>query len=1219
MRVLGSLGVVALGVSVLGCGDGPICPSEIVIQLSVPNGAVFSAAADRNPELAGTQVDIGIRSNLRAGDLVTLAVEGENETLVNYDGLVGEDGNFSFEDITIPEGSVTLSVSGTTGKGCGAGRETIDVVNRNDSGCTLALVTEPVTTPNYPYPVFNAEVDGSPAPGFQTQVDLRGQPGTIASLRLLDLATGRETSSRGVELDTDGNASFDITLGEGTRAVRGICTQADGASLFSEIVTVLIDTTPPTGCTLETPTTFVTADDDEDGDLTNGVQVTLSGAFAAGSDIDNSSAMFNVGDTKIAGTLEGDSKAIGAAVFGSPGNFDVGFTIADLAGNTCESTNAVSVDLDGCGITHVSPDALAFVTDDSSPASGFQTEIKAAADPACTGKEVTTTCGGGATGVVGPAGEILLEITLSKSDLAEGEENCRTEITADSGLTTFANANFLYDNLPPPLSLLLSPEPISCGGTVTASKDANGDLSDGVQIDAQIIAPLANELSLQVNGNTPEPLISNQISRVTLVNGANTLLARGSDEAGNEGVFSCDLTLADIEVGFSGSVADGTVGKADDNDGDVSAGVTIDLTGTVSDATASVTVAIDGGAPAPAIVSGGTWTLSNVTLTEGPHTVVATAVSGSSTGTATILLDVDTTPGPMPTNLEVIALTRQSVRIRFTVPDEADSYVARYANEPIDETNFDTLGTVIALPNPSTPGSTEDTVISQIRAGDLFFAVAAVDENGNRSEIASEGVIPVHFDQTGALLPPNSGDGTGKAFGFRVIKGNFNDDGFEDLAVSAPTTTNPGGVTGGGAVHVYFGSIDGISDIPDVTIAGTLSNSMFGQSLTRIFWSDDKIDDLVVGAPFDNGINGRVYIFEGGPGFNPSSFADADVVIETHPSNPGFFFFSGLGWNLTTATFNEDDSREDLVIAAVGAGGGVGGIVIVYGGKTDETTIQLSDIEPAGANAAAVHLLKNPDPGFTFRNFGETLSNVGPTQGPSDTRDDIAIAHANDDSRVGMPEELYILRDRSSSPPPGVHEITLGTNDLTIVDSNVDRTTGFGSRVASTLDQNGDAARDLLISSYRSGVNAGNVYLVSGAETGTINLNDSGFQISNFVGQDSSLFGVEILNSTGQEPFDVDNDGIEDIVIAGGTGDDTKLYVWHGGSVPTGTVAASDAPYKIDSPPEFVNAVTVNTRASIVATPVDINADGLVDICWADHGAESLEGRIEVIWDAPND
>ncbi len=125
----------------------------------------------------------------------------------------------------------------------------------------------------------------------------------------------------------------------------------------------------------------------------------------------------------------------------------------------------------------------------------------------------------------------------------------------------------------------------------------------------------------------------------------------------------------------------------------------------------------------------------------------------------------------------------------------------------------------------------------------VYGSSAGLDE----SELWNQEVGSVLEDPTDA-----------ERFGSAVTAGDFDGDGFDDLAVSAPEENID--FTDDGVVHVLFGSASGVTDVGNFLLAqdiGTLvhgtpaDRDYFGYALTSGDYNGDGLDDLVVGTPYD--------------------------------------------------------------------------------------------------------------------------------------------------------------------------------------------------------------------------------------------------------------------------------------------------------------------------------------------------------------------------------
>ncbi|MFT3934185.1 MAG: FG-GAP-like repeat-containing protein [Chitinophagaceae bacterium] len=96
-------------------------------------------------------------------------------------------------------------------------------------------------------------------------------------------------------------------------------------------------------------------------------------------------------------------------------------------------------------------------------------------------------------------------------------------------------------------------------------------------------------------------------------------------------------------------------------------------------------------------------------------------------------------------------------------------------------------------------------------------------------------------------------------YGYTVAGlGDINGDGYDDVAVGAPTmadvVTGTGSLTGVGAVFIYYGSATGLSATPDKVLqpSTAVSGALFGYSIAAGDVTGDGLNDIIVGAPLDS-------------------------------------------------------------------------------------------------------------------------------------------------------------------------------------------------------------------------------------------------------------------------------------------------------------------------------------------------------------------------------
>jgi hypothetical protein len=161
----------------------------------------------------------------------------------------------------------------------------------------------------------------------------------------------------------------------------------------------------------------------------------------------------------------------------------------------------------------------------------------------------------------------------------------------------------------------------------------------------------------------------------------------------------------------------------------------------------------------------------------------------------------------------------------------------------------------------------------------------------------------------------------GDHFGRSLASGDFDADGYADLAIGVPDE-NVGRIRDAGIVQVLYGSPRGLTARDQVWHQGKPgvpgSNERgdgFGSVLASGDFEADGYADLVVGSPREDGGVGRVVVLRGGPrGLTASgalSLRQGRGGIPSHPAGTGQF-----GRDLAVGDVN-GDGRDDVAIAAV--------------------------------------------------------------------------------------------------------------------------------------------------------------------------------------------------------------------------------------------------------------------------------------------------------------
>jgi hypothetical protein len=398
---------------------------------------------------------------------------------------------------------------------------------------------------------------------------------------------------------------------------------------------------------------------------------------------------------------------------------------------------------------------------------------------------------------------------------------------------------------------------------------------------------------------------------------------------------------------------------------------------------------------------------------------------------------------------------------------------------------------------------------------------------------------------------------TEEHFGRALANGDFNSDGYADLAIAVDQDV--GSEDGVGAVDLYYGSDAGpaIVQVWNQSAFGDdqKAGDRFGRALAAGDFNDDGFDDLAFGAPGEDVVTvvdaGAVYIAYGSPeGLrtvgNQILHQNVSFVMDTCETGDGF------GSALAVGDFNADN-KDDLAIGVPfepngGANADAGGVSIVYGSAT-------------GLNASVI------DDGF----YQQGLLGMPGTVGPTD--------------RFG-------------------HALAVGDFNL---DGYDDLAVGEPGDVVS-----GESGAGSVTMIYGSGFG---LVSIGGLPTQLFSQASAGIVDSP---QASDAFGHALaVGDFDNDNYDDLAIGVpnEDFTGASNAG---AFHVLYGANTATGLGTASAAFFSQDSPVAIESTSENNDKMGYALAAGDLNSDGYDDVLCGVPNEDNAIGMAQIIYGSTN-
>ena len=474
----------------------------------------------------------------------------------------------------------------------------------------------------------------------------------------------------------------------------------------------------------------------------------------------------------------------------------------------------------------------------------------------------------------------------------------------------------------------------------------------------------------------------------------------------------------------------------------------------------------------------------------------------------------------VPSQMDAASPETFATRVKGKSRDQLGGGYASVAYGDVNGDGYDDL--VIGAPGRLAEGST-----TTVCGASVLYGGIGVHKMLSEVDLAGGGMF-------------SNLEGAGGNLGVCVAVGDFNGDGYDDVAIGAPDADGGAGYKSGEAWIVYgqaglIGS-GAIAGLVATQILGDDMGDQFGYSMAAGDLNADGIDDLVIGAPGADPPGGdhagEVYVFYGSP-----AMASTSLIDLTQPAgSSGERRLCGddpndqLGAALACADVN-GDGFDDVIGGAMSAttGGGTStGEVLIWYGSSD-TTPGIVDFNATPGSRGETRI--EGDDSSDYAGHAVAAGDIN-----GDGYADVLIgAHMGDPPGGSNAGEAYVIFGGRSRPGQVLRlwDATAPVGEVRVLGDNAND--AFGWSVAAG-DTNGDGFEDIcggaLTADPFGRADAGKAYAERGgpAPASVVDLNNPNPDQR----EDVLVLGAatgDRLGSGLAAGADFDRDGLADLVV----------------------------------------------------------------------------------------